>query len=310
MLKSAFKNIISYVPYFKSLLKELNDYKKELGIYKTQYPPGHYYNPMVSPLEIKEKENAIFSIKNNSIEGIDLNESGQLDLIKTLLENYASVPFKDEKTSDLRYYFNNNFYSYSDGIFLNLMMRKFKPKSIIEIGSGFSSALMMDSNELNLNKSISFTFIDPNPERLYSLIKADDKSNYEIIAKKIQDISLDIFGRLNKNDILFIDSTHVSKTGSDVNMILFDILPKLKPGVLIHFHDIFYPFEYPKEWVLNPKGFGWNENYILRSFLMYNNQYKIVLFNTFLEHFHENWFRENMPLCLKNKGGSIWIQKQ
>jgi hypothetical protein len=119
----------------------------------------------------------------------------------------------------------------------------------------------------------------------------------------------ELFDQLNENDILFIDSTHVSKTNSDVNKILFEILPRLKRGVLIHFHDIFYPFEYPKEWVLQWNGFGWNEDYILKAFLMYNNQFKIVMFNTFLEHFHKEWFKENMPLCLENEGGSIWLQK-
>ncbi|MBF0510802.1 MAG: class I SAM-dependent methyltransferase, partial [Candidatus Omnitrophica bacterium] len=121
------------------------------------------------------------------------------------------------------------------------------------------------------------------------------------------DVDVSFFDELGENDILFVDSSHVSKTGSDVNHILFNILPKLNKGVLIHFHDIFYPFEYPKPWVL--EGRCWNEDYLLRAFLSYNNSFEIVVFNTFLEHFHEDWFKENMPLCLKNKGGSIWLRK-
>ncbi|NJR65857.1 MAG: class I SAM-dependent methyltransferase, partial [Leptolyngbyaceae cyanobacterium CRU_2_3] len=108
-------------------------------------------------------------------------------------------------------------------------------------------------------------------------------------------------------DILFIDSTHVAKTGSDVNYIFGEILPNLQTGVYIHIHDIFYPFEYLREWVL--QGWAWNECYFLKAFLQYNQTFKIVLFNTFLEHRRPDWFRSHMPLCMKNLGGSIWLKK-
>jgi hypothetical protein len=119
-------------------------------------------------------------------------------------------------------------------------------------------------------------------------------------------VNLEIFKQLDRNDILFIDSTHVSKTGSDVNFILFEILPLLKSGVLIHFHDISYPFEYPKDWVFG--GRNWNENYLLRAFLMYNNDFKIYLFTHFLHLYYREAFEE-MPLSFKNIGGSLWIEK-
>jgi predicted O-methyltransferase YrrM len=209
----------------------------------------------------------------------------------------------------LRYYFNNDIYTYSDGIFLYSTIRKFQPKKIIEVGSGFSSALMMDTNDLFFNSSIELIFVEPYPDRLLSLFKAADHKKYTVIKKPVQDVPITLFEQLNENDILFIDSTHVSKTGSDVNFILFEILPILNKGVLIHFHDIFYPFEYPKEWVLNRKGFGWNEDYILRAFLSYNKSFEILAFNTFLEHYYEDWFQQEMPLCLINKGGSIWLRK-
>ena len=110
------------------------------------------------------------------------------------------------------------------------------------------------------------------------------------------------------NDILFIDSTHVSKLGSDVNRIFFEILPTLQPGVLIHFHDIFWPFEYPSDWV--KKGFAWNEAYILRAFLEFNDSFEIIFFASFLHTHHHAWFQENMPLWLKNSGGNIWLRRR
>ena len=112
---------------------------------------------------------------------------------------------------------------------------------------------------------------------------------------------------LEKNDILFIDSTHVSKAGSDVNYILFEILPTLKEGVIIHFHDVFYPFEYPQGWI--EKGFAWNEDYLLRAFLMYNSNFELLFFNTYMEQFHKTWIAKNMPDILKNMGGGLWLRK-
>ncbi len=98
----------------------------------------------------------------------------------------------------------------------------------------------------------------------------------------------------------------MSKTGSDVNYILFDILPILNKGVFIHFHDIFYPFEYPKKWVY--EGRNWNEDYILKAFLMYNSEFKIRLFSHYLHELHKDTFKD-MPLCYKNTGGNIWLEK-
>jgi hypothetical protein len=124
----------------------------------------------------------------------------------------------------------------------------------------------------------------------------------------LQEVDATVFKDLSEDDFLFVDSSHVSKTGSDVNRLFFDILPNLRRGVVVHFHDIFHPFEYPEEWVFDQKR-SWNELYMLRSFLSFNESFEIVMFNTFMEHFHEGWFRKNMPRCLENRGGSIWIKK-
>ncbi len=301
-MKFFLKKLLNRLPYISALFNDV-------VLYKKGYPPGHYYSPVISPEEVKAKEDYLFTISSNKIPGIELNEEKQMLLLNELFANYPSIPFDHEKQNDLRYYYHNNAYAYSDGIFLNLMMRHFKPKRIIEIGAGYSSVAMMDTNELFFNNSIALTFIEPFPERFYSLCKPGDKALHTIIVKNLQDIDQSLFETLEDGDFLFIDSTHVSKTGSDVNKILFEIMPLLKKGVFIHFHDIFYPFEYPKEWVLGWSGFGWNEIYLVKAFLMHNHDYGIILFNTFLEHFHEDWFRNNMPLCLKDRGGSLWIRK-
>jgi hypothetical protein len=165
----------------------------------------------------------------------------------------------------------------------------------------------LDTNELFFANRIACTFIEPFPALLRSLIMPDDPARVEIIASPLQDVDVARFRELNENDILFIDSTHVAKLGSDVNFIFTEILPTLRRGVYVHFHDIFYPFEYPAAW-LN-EGRVWTEAYVLRAFLTFNTDYEIVLFNTFLEHFHRNQFEQYMPLCLENEGGSIWLRR-
>lgn len=219
------------------------------------------------------------------------------------------MPFVEHKKTELRYYFENDSYSYSDAICLYGMLRELKPKRIIEIGSSFSSALMVDTNEKFLNNQVDFTFIDPHPDLLLSLLTQDDRKNprINIIDKKLQEIDSNIFSKLEKNDILFIDSTHVSKAFSDVHKQIFEILPLLKKGVFIHFHDIFYPFEYPKEWLL--EGRAWNEAYLIRAFLQYNNAFEIVLFNTYLHQNYNEIMTSHMPLGTKNTGGCLWLKK-
>ena len=305
-MKKLLKWILDSMPYIRGLKREI----ALLSPYKTAYPPGHFYSPIVSPEELGPQVGALFGDPPSSLPGLDLLEDSQLRLLSQLAELYPTIPFTHEKSDRLRYYFNNGFYSYSDAIFLHLLMRHLKPARVIEVGSGFSSAVLIDTNEHFLDNSVKLSFIEPYPARLFSLLSATDRSSHTVLVKKLQEVELEIFEQLQCGDFLFIDSTHVSKTGSDVNRILFDILPRLKSGVLIHFHDIFYPFEYPKEWVLGWKGFGWNEDYILRAFLMYNDRFEVVLMNTYMEHFHRPWFAVNMPNCLKTPGGSLWLRKR
>lgn len=297
------KVLLNRIPYIKELHRKSQEYDLN-----SCFSPGHFYSPIVSVNEIKMFENEIWKQPvPYKIPGIDLNITSQLETIKEISKYYSALPFKTQKREDLRYYFENDFFSYSDGIVLFMMINHIKPKRIIEVGSGFSSALILDTNDLCFNGEMELISIEPYPERLYSLIRDDDRSRYKVIEKRVQDVDKEIFKQLDSNDILFIDSTHVSKTGSDVNFILFEVLPILKSGVLIHFHDVFYPFEYPKDWVFG--GRNWNENYLLRAFLISNNEFKIYLFVHYLHLLYKESF-ENMPLTYKNTGGSLWLTKK
>lgn len=269
-------------------------------IYKTVYKPGHYYSTIPSSVDLSN-----LNAYDEDLPGIDLNKENQIALLNQYLLYKESFPYQNEQNNNLRYNPHNNFFILSDAFYLHSILRTFKPKNVIEVGSGYSSALMLDTNELFLNHTIQFTFIDPYPERLKSLLREKDFSPV-IKSKKVQEVNLDVFESLEKGDLLFIDSSHVSKAGSDLNYLLFKVIPRLKSGVIVHFHDILFPFEYPKEWF--NMGIFWNECYLLHSFLMYNQQFEILLFNDYLTKNHSSWIKQNLPI-VENGGGSIYLRK-
>lgn len=267
---------------------------------------GHFYSPIVSKTELDTYEKDIWSELPLEILGIDLNPEAQRTLLEGFVTYYDDLPFTEEKTRENRYCYKNGTYSYTDGIVLYSMIRHFSPKRIIEIGSGYSSALMLDTKE-KFSPETDLIFIEPYPKLLYSLFKEEDKKNCSVFDRPVQSVAIKEFRKLTVNDILFIDSSHVSKTGSDVNYELFEILPKLASGVIIHFHDIFYPFEYPKDWVY--EGRNWNEIYLIRAFLNYNQDFEIILFSHFMHSLHKSAFK-NLPLTYKNPGGNLWLRKK
>jgi hypothetical protein len=121
---------------------------------------------------------------------------------------------------------------------------------------------------------VEFSFIDLNCDNLRKNLLEKDFARITILEQPIQKVDLSIFSALRSNDLLFVDSSHVIKVGSDLHTILFEVLPMLSPGVSIHFHDIRYPFQYQKDDVMN--GVFWNEAYLLRAFLMNNENYEIA----------------------------------
>ena len=280
------------------------------------YPPGHFYSPIPSLPEVSQKADVLFD-ENRPVQNIDFNCQEQFHLLQEFTQYYDEMPgFFKEHNYDLRYKlwdetFGYAQYRYADVVFLYSLMRHFRPKRIIEVGSGFSSAVMLDVNEIFFQNNIHLTFIEPYPQRLLALLDEADKQNSLIIKSPVQDVNKSVFDSLQFGDFLFIDSSHIAKIGSDVNYLLFEILPLLPEGVIIHFHDILYPFEYPKSWIVDNKCF-WNEAYMLRAFLMHNQAYKILAFNSFLIHHKPEWFEQHMPACLieNEYTGGIWLQKQ
>ena len=276
--------------------------------------PGHFYSPLPDFNEIKKKSNKIFDGSVKVIPSIKLNEAFQLKLLKSFACYYSEISFMEKEVQNTRYYFDNSYFSYGDGVILYSFLRHFQPRKIIEIGSGFSTALMLDVNDIFFHKRIEVTLIEPHPNRLNRLLTSEDKNRCRVIYKQVQEVPVDIFQELSKNDILFIDSSHVAKTASDVVHIISNILPLLAKGVIIHFHDIIWPFEYPKIWF--ELGIAWNETYFIRAFLQYNEAFQILYFNSFMEKHNAHVLRKKMPLVLKSPSNvltpsntSLWLVK-
>jgi hypothetical protein len=268
------------------------------------FPPGHHHSPIPSFDDMAMIDSVDPSIVPC---GIELHALDQFELLKQLSTHYHDCSFPHDKTAGYRYYYQNGFFSYSDAVLLHCLIGYFRPQRAVEIGCGFSSAALLDINERIAGGRIQCTFVDPDSDRLFSLLKPGDLQKHSFVTRPVQELPVSTFQNLAPNDILFVDSSHVLKTGSDVNFILFEILPRLNKGVLIHFQDVFYPFEYPKEWAV--EGRAWNELYAVRAFLSFNTAFQILLFNTYLTYVHRRWFAENMPLCLRNTGSSFWIRK-
>lgn len=270
-------------------------------------PAGHFYSPIPSLDEVRQREDRIWGYEP-SLPGIDLRADEQLALVEQFRRFYADQPFPEKPGPDTRYWFDNDWFGHGDAIVLHCMLRHLRPRRVIEVGSGFSSAVMLDTNERFLDNRMACTFVDPYPERLLSVLRDGDRERIEIVGQPVQDLDLERFRALEAGDVLFIDSSHVSKVGSDVNRLVFEVLPTLAPGVVVHVHDILYPFEYFKEWVY--EGRAWNESYLLRAFLMFNDEFRILFFNSYLRHFHAERVSDALPVWKTNPGGSIWLRRQ
>jgi predicted O-methyltransferase YrrM len=271
-----------------------------------KFPPGHYYSPIVDPSTIGEYVEKQFRQEPGDIKGIRLDEDAMVRFWKENAEFIKNTPFSEHDDGANRYYYHD-IYPYGDAMTLRAMIAHFRPKNVIEVGSGFSSACMLDAADHVGLRDFAMTCIDPDAARLRSLLREADRSRVEIVEGLVQDLPASTFSKLEENDILFIDSSHVLKTGSDVHYELFSILPSLNKGVLIHFHDIHFPFEYPRP-SLFEHNISWNEIYALRAFLMYNSAFEVVFWNGLFARRQRDLVHETNPLFLKNPGCSIWLR--
>jgi hypothetical protein len=273
--------------------------------------PIHFYYPVPDILKLRNSK--IFD-RVSPLSGIDFNEEGQLKYLITISKEYSiECDFPANKTEvETEYFTENGGFSYGCAAFLHTIIRHHKPKRIIEVGIGQSSKVI--NKALNLNKNdgyeANYTAIDPYPPHYIK-----DLSNLSnLIARPVEELDVDLFSELGANDILFIDSSHQVKIGNDVVFLYLEVLPILKPGVIVHIHDIGFPNEYPKAYFLNEKfRVAWNEQYLLQAFLINNSKFKVLLGAANIMRKFKNQFKESFPLYNPshhlNSSGSFWMQR-
>ncbi len=274
-------------------------------------PPGHFYSPIPPTDEIRLREAQIFGRDQTMTPGVNLRIDEQWQLLAEMEPLKAGVEFAHTEAAARergeRYWTENPSYGDGDGLFLTLMLRHLRPRRLIELGCGYSSACTLDARDKFFDGSLNLTFVDPYADLLESLLRESDRGTVSVLPVGTQDVDLGVFRALEPGDVLFIDSTHVARTGSDVNRIFFDILPSIAPGVIVHLHDIFPNFEYPAPWVY--EGRAWTEQYMLHTFLQYNDAFEIMLWPVFLHSLDPGGMVDRFPAMARNCGGSFWFRK-
>ena len=263
----------------------------------------HYYEPLFNPKHLR------YSLrKERFLPGIEFNDEEQLKILEKFNYNDELLRFPIHKTSNVREYcYNEGAFLSGDAEYLYNIIRLFKPKKIIEIGSGSSTLMARNAINKNISESMSYycEHICVEPYECFWL----EEIGIKIIREKVEDVGIDSFKTLNENDILFIDSSHIIRPQGDVLFEYLEILPSLNKGVIVHIHDIFTPRDYLDEW------FGekfWNEQYLLEAFLTFNKDFRIIGATNYLSHKYNKLFSSKCPIYKTQSGrepGSFYMVK-
>ncbi|HET8861520.1 class I SAM-dependent methyltransferase [Marivirga sp.] len=262
---------------------------------------NHYYEPRFDFRDYKQKKRKIL--------GINFQDAFQLDLLRSFSYQKELISISNNTPKSGKYYYDNGSYPSGDSECYYSMIRKFQPSNIIEIGSGFSTLIAFEA--INKNNQDNLTNTDLICIEPYEMPWLDNL-NIKLIREKVENIKNETFKKLKKNDILFIDSSHIIRPNGDVLYEIFEILPNLNSGVLIHFHDIFTPFDYPQDW-LKEEFRLWNEQYLLEAFLSYNDSFEVILAMTFMTNQFPKEIYKAFPVLGKDTKripGSFWIRKK
>jgi len=282
-----------------------------MGIHVT---PVHFYQPVPDTSRLPES----LWTQPSALPGVDWNADAQLarlaDFAVTYGDEYAALPIGD--TPDpFEFRLDNDQFSKVDAEALYCMVRSFKPRRVIEIGSGNST--LLTAQALRANRAddpaydCRFTAIEPYPN---DVISRGVPGLSELLAVPVQDVGLDVFAELGENDVLFIDSSHVAKVGSDVQYEFLEVLPTVAPGVVVQIHDVFLPYEYPRHLIVDWHQF-WNEQYLVQAFLAFNASFEVLWSSAWLHAEHANRLADAFP-SYKGMGWptgmppcSLWLRR-
>ena len=268
--------------------------------------PIHYYEPLPDFRAVTRAQ----CERRRVSPGIDFAIPTQVALLNTLAAK--ARPELDAIAQQGTFNLKNGWFGGPDACAYYALIRDLKPRRIIEIGCGYSTRLA--SLAIGLNDAegspAEITCIEPYPNPVLT----QSKARYTLIKEPVQNVPLSVFEELSTDDILMIDSSHVASIGSDVCYEFLDILPHLKPGVWVHVHDIFFPRDYPANWVLNERR-AYNEQYVLEAFLSGNKSFEPKLAVHWLAMDHRDAVDALCPPIATNHvakeqlGSSFWMRK-
>jgi predicted O-methyltransferase YrrM len=267
----------------------------------------HFYQPIPNPQEI-----IIYAEKERPLNSIEWHLDKQAEMVKYLLEKYC-LEFNDKEVfSAFGYSEDSSGLISGDAEFLYAMVREKKPSRVIEIGAGGSTKIIAAAFRMNFmenHQKSQLISIEPYPQDF--LKGFADISQYflefKLLTQKVEAVDLEVFESLQTNDILFVDSSHIFKAGSDVEFEFLQVYPRLQKGVIVHIHDIFFPYDYPVEWNLKESRY-WNEQYFLETFLQFNNKFEVLVSLSMVSHYKNSVFLDNINAYNEYRlPGSFWM---
>lgn len=277
---------------------------------KPAFPDGHFYSPVVDTNDIVAREAELWPAAPETL-GIDWNRAEHERVLTEFFPRHLGKYDYPEVLKDLpdlvQFYTRNSQFSWLDARALFVLLNEWKPRRMVEVGSGYSTLLSADVNRRCLGGAMEFTCIEPYPR---PFLTSGKLQGVTLLQQRVERVGRAPFEKLAAGDVLFVDSSHVAKTGSDVNFLVFDVLPRLAPGVRIHFHDIHLPHEYLKEWVIGENR-SWNEQYVVRALLMYSTAFRVLFGCSYAMHTMPDLVKKALahPRGVAYGGGSLWLER-
>lgn len=228
--------------------------------------PRHFYTPIP---DVDALPDGVWA-RQSALAGISFDLAEQLAFAEQRLAAHARA-LRAPAAAPAEpggFFLNNGSYQGYDAELLYAMVRDREPRRVIEVGSGYSTLVIRAALAAGTTAA-EHTIVDPYPSPVVP-------AGADVVARGVERLPVSFFETLTAGDILFVDSSHTVKLGGDVNFLVLDVLPVLAPGVAVHFHDIFLPWEYPRWW-LEQLGYYWNEQYLLQAFLAGNRDYRVLL---------------------------------
>jgi predicted O-methyltransferase YrrM len=274
--------------------------------------PNHYSSPIPDTRTVPDR---LFEAES-ALPGIDMREEHQLAFLREIADRFgdefAAIPRTQGEVADGEYFVDNAAFEAVDAEVYYAMIRTYRPARVIEVGSGWSTLLALRALRANREEGGGgrLLCIEPYPPPFLPAAVEREPDLVELRDTQLQDLPLELFDSLAAGDILFIDSSHVLRIGSDVQYEFLEILPRLPAGVLVHVHDVFLPGEYPADWVLGPEHRFWNEQYLLQAYLAHNARCEVIWGSNWMHRRHPEELEKAFPSYDRSARfpGSFWFR--